>query len=251
MSSSLYHKILHKTLTESDLKGNDVDVNFVDKTNKGNTPLNEACARGYLKMVKLLLSASNINVNKANDKGNTPLHSVVLKYFDPDDLSIVSLLLNRPDININAKNNDDHTPLVSAFKQADEYASGDKEHHDFESNLIGIFEIIDLLLADKRVDVNPLQRYEPVNESIAEKISNVLPPEYTLVEYAGPYKPPKQSNIFRSLKKSLKKSLRRSPPRYDNEPPPYHDGGKSRKTKKSRRKTKKSRRKTKNSPCKY
>ena len=51
---------------------NEIDVNKSNRS--GNTPLYLACARGYFEIVKLLLSHPKIDINKSNLYYLTPLH---------------------------------------------------------------------------------------------------------------------------------------------------------------------------------
>ena len=50
----------------------DVNVNQATK-NGGNTPLYIASQNNHAKIVEILVAANEINVNQANDTGNTPL----------------------------------------------------------------------------------------------------------------------------------------------------------------------------------
>jgi ankyrin repeat protein len=82
----------------------------------GCTPFYFACANGDIHIVDLLLQQKNIDINKANNAGITPLNRAC-----QDKPEIVRLLLQQPNIDINKPAADGLTPLNRACmnKQSD------------------------------------------------------------------------------------------------------------------------------------
>jgi ankyrin repeat protein len=107
----------------------DIDVNKAD--NDGYTPLYNAALEGYVKMVKMLLKIPNIDVDKANNNGWTPLSCAA----SSGNVKIVKMLLEVPDIDVNKADNNSWTPLSRAA-------------------LYGRFEVVKMLLAMPNIEVN-------------------------------------------------------------------------------------------------
>lgn len=72
--------------------------------------LSMASDSGDVRTMIKLLALPNVDPNKADDNGNTPLHIASFN----GRLDSIRELLKSPDINPNAKNNDDKTPLYFA-----------------------------------------------------------------------------------------------------------------------------------------
>eukprot|EP01083_Nonionella_stella_P246137 854901_1 len=79
-----------------------IDVNKAD--NKGETPLYIAASNGSIDIVRLLLASPTIDVNAPNHLGNSPLH--IAAYFINRSLP---LLLEIPKLNLHAVNEDGQT----------------------------------------------------------------------------------------------------------------------------------------------
>eukprot|EP01130_Rhizamoeba_saxonica_P001452 TRINITY_DN1130_c0_g1_i2.p1 TRINITY_DN1130_c0_g1~~TRINITY_DN1130_c0_g1_i2.p1 ORF type:complete len:143 (-),score=31.94 TRINITY_DN1130_c0_g1_i2:32-460(-) len=59
-----------------------VQVNFNQQDDFGNTPLHYACAGGHPGAVEILLGAPNVDINITNFQGDTPLHRAASKPSD-------------------------------------------------------------------------------------------------------------------------------------------------------------------------
>jgi len=105
------------------LKQTGINVNKSNKhfnaylnEDNGVTPLMGAI-NGYItdvrvNIVRALLEHPDIDVNKSNNDGDTPLGLAVKSY----NIDIVRALLEHPDIDVNKSNNDGDTPLGLAVK---------------------------------------------------------------------------------------------------------------------------------------
>ena len=111
-----------------------LDVNIAD--NYGNTALLNASAFGYEDIVEMLLGHNDIQVNKGDVYMDTPINNCDQHY--SQHLGVVKLLLNRDDININALNNSGYTALMKSLIDID----------------IADTEIIRSLLDHKDIDIN-------------------------------------------------------------------------------------------------
>ncbi|XP_019636488.1 PREDICTED: uncharacterized protein LOC109479054 [Branchiostoma belcheri] len=85
------------------------DVNQIDKT--GKTGLAHACAQGSMSILQVLVHAQNVNVNLADNEGNTPL--IFASQAGHLDV-LVFLLLNFPDVAVDQPNLAGMTPLMKA-----------------------------------------------------------------------------------------------------------------------------------------
>ncbi|MBR2145314.1 MAG: ankyrin repeat domain-containing protein, partial [Akkermansia sp.] len=77
----------------------------------GGTPLYQAAWDGHAEVVKLLLAAPGIDVNKANKYGSTPLYWAARF----GHAEVVKLLLAVPGIDVNKAGSDGCTPLKTAL----------------------------------------------------------------------------------------------------------------------------------------
>ena len=112
-----------------------LDVNIAD--NDGDTALLLACGRSPNNeaIVSMLLSHQDIQVNKVNSFRDTPLITACMK----SQLGVVKLLLARDDINVNARNNDNYTALMMSCEI---------------NNTKTKAEIVRNLLDHKEIDIN-------------------------------------------------------------------------------------------------
>ncbi|XP_078621185.1 uncharacterized protein LOC144887672 [Branchiostoma floridae x Branchiostoma japonicum] len=85
------------------------DVNQIDKT--GKTGLAHACAQGSMSILQVVVHAQNVNVNLADNEGNTPL--IFASQAGHLDV-LVFLLLNFPDVAVDQPNLAGMTPLMKA-----------------------------------------------------------------------------------------------------------------------------------------
>ena len=85
---------------------NDKSIELEKRNDRGRTPLYTASARGFAKVVRLLVDAG-ANVNTEHMYGNDLLHTV--SYFGHKD--VLEVLLSVDGINVNAKERDGSTPL--------------------------------------------------------------------------------------------------------------------------------------------
>jgi len=113
------------------LQNSQININWQNQNDDLRTPLNIACQKGHLDIVKLLLKDEKIEVDKATNYGATPFNSACYN----GHLEIVKLLLNDERVDVNKAANDGWTSLWSACVH-------------------GHIEIVKLLLNDQRVDVN-------------------------------------------------------------------------------------------------
>ncbi|CUS09244.1 unnamed protein product [Tuber aestivum] len=111
----------------------DVDVNSTDTGN--NTPLHMAVEVGDYEVVQLLMDDERVDVNRPNNNNRTPLHIAVMMGHD----EVVRLLLEHSEININSKDKLGWTPL---------------SYPADAMNPTGYLASVQLLLNDKRIDVN-------------------------------------------------------------------------------------------------
>jgi len=87
-----------------------LDVNKADE--KGRTPLNLASDKGHIEIVKLLLGHPDIEVNKADEDRWTPLNNASSE----GRVEIVKLLIGHSDIDVNKPGEDGVSPLgVAAY----------------------------------------------------------------------------------------------------------------------------------------
>lgn len=130
----------------TELKDTDLVRSFIEagydvnaSTENGYTALWCAAANCNLEMVKMLLAAPGIDVNKVNCVGETPLIALITYGFNKDTaLEILKLFLNHPKVDVNKKNNDGSTPLMIALCR-----SGSRE----SARSVG------LLLNDQNIDL--------------------------------------------------------------------------------------------------
>ncbi|KAJ6640541.1 Ankyrin repeat domain-containing protein 33B [Pseudolycoriella hygida] len=88
------------------------DLNSVD--NNGRTALSYICITSYTKVLDFLLQLRGIDVNKADNEGNTPLHFAA----EAGQAEIITMLITRSrSLIIDAKNNFGLTPLMKAAIQ--------------------------------------------------------------------------------------------------------------------------------------
>jgi len=80
-----------------------IDVNV--KTKSGRTPFMIGCSNGYTSCVREMLKDQRINVNEPDNDGRT---------CSGKHEKVVALLLARPDVAVNEKNNDGYTLLMTA-----------------------------------------------------------------------------------------------------------------------------------------
>jgi len=92
-----------------------VDINATD--NSRNTPLHLAISIQYIDQVRLLLKKNSINVNLQDEDGNTPLLNAVL---DTPDYGIVKMLIKFKGIDVNKATNRGGSPLGIAIANRDE-----------------------------------------------------------------------------------------------------------------------------------
>ena len=112
------------------------DVNYIDKYN--NTALLEAVKRGCLSVVKELVKAG-ADVNYVNSSGNTALTIAVRKHY----LKTTQFLLETPKININHANNDGNSVLMIALMCVEtSYIVGRKDQYNDCMNSQKIIEIL-------------------------------------------------------------------------------------------------------------
>ena len=102
--------INHVEVVKLLLARDDIDVNKAD--NDGQTPLYAACRNGNVKVINALLTRKEIQINQAKDNGATPL---IISCWN-DRVKIVNLLLARKEIHINQAMNDGATPLYMACR---------------------------------------------------------------------------------------------------------------------------------------
>ena len=86
-----------------------IDVNKGD--NFGRTPLYTAANKENTECIELLLKAPDIDVNKAKNNGETPLHTAAVQ----GNKECIELLLKAPDIDVNKADDDGSTPLHDAI----------------------------------------------------------------------------------------------------------------------------------------
>ena len=101
------------------------------QTKLGETPLYIACMKGYVEVVKLLLSKEGIYINKPTKIGETPLYIACMKGY----VEVVKLLLDRDDIDVNLSPTIGETPL-------------------FIASTVGHTAVVKLLLDRDDIDVN-------------------------------------------------------------------------------------------------
>lgn len=123
----------HSEVVKLLLEHDGIDVNK-SLAATGATPLFYACKKGFVEIVELLLRHSTINVNQPKHGGITPLHTACSR----SHAEVVKLLLGRADLKVDKARTDNFvTPLYTACS---------KEK--------GLVEIVRLLLADGRANVN-------------------------------------------------------------------------------------------------
>lgn len=146
------------------------DINYADE--KGNTALIEFVGRSlhipssvsrnevYIENLKqfridglqYLLSISGININHANNKGNTALISAV----ENSNFEAVQILLQASNIDINHVNHDGNTALIEALERVKtSYISGDVNQYNLCRNSQSIIEV---LLKNPGIDVHHVNK---------------------------------------------------------------------------------------------
>jgi ankyrin repeat protein len=90
------------------LKDSRIQAKVKDKD--GDIALILAASKGYLEVVKKLLTYPNIDINAKNKKGDTALICAAIR----GRLDVVKELLTYPNIDINAKDKDNDTALMCA-----------------------------------------------------------------------------------------------------------------------------------------
>lgn len=112
------NRVLAKLLLTQYARFVDVNINryYVPGLFAADTALLIAVKRNDLEMIQLLLQHRNIDVNRADERGNTPLMSAVAGVCDDNSRKIVELLLRHQEININAQDEDGNTALICAVK---------------------------------------------------------------------------------------------------------------------------------------
>jgi hypothetical protein len=124
----------HEKMVKLLLTQDDIEVNSKDKYNRA--PLLWAAEGGHEKMVKLLLTQDDIEVNSKDKYNQAPLFWAAKNGHE----NIVKLLLARDDIDVNSKESLSGTPLSSAAEKGHE-------------------NIVKLLLAQDDTDVNSKDGY--------------------------------------------------------------------------------------------
>jgi hypothetical protein len=92
------------------LKAANVDVNKAN--DDGDTPLIYAARNGHAEVVRELLKAANVDVNKANNDGDTPLIYAARN----GHAEVVRELLKAANVDVKKANNDGDTPLTCALQ---------------------------------------------------------------------------------------------------------------------------------------
>ena len=87
----------------------DVDVNKVNEA--GETPLHLAIGLDYYRIANLILNDQRVDVNKVNEAGETPLHLAVSRR----NYKMVQLILKHPDVDVNIAGKEGDTPLHVAI----------------------------------------------------------------------------------------------------------------------------------------
>lgn len=126
----------------------DIEVNKADDS--GITPLSRACVLGRAEIINLLLKHPGIKVNLADNKGNTPLSRACAL----GRTGIVNLLLGHPEIKINKTNFEGNMPLSWAC-------------------LRNYTEILFFLLQDRKLHI-PSNPVDEITKCIHQRIKSIL-----------------------------------------------------------------------------
>ena len=143
-----------------------VDVNSINRNDKGQTALIVASRHGHLSVVEVLLKANGIRVNQGASGGFTALFIASQE----GHLEVVEVLLSKSDIDVNKPDEDGCTPLlIASFKGHVEIVQTLLTRDDIDVNKSseenGITplwvasaechpECVKALLANKNIDVN-------------------------------------------------------------------------------------------------
>jgi ankyrin repeat protein len=114
-------------IAEPLLARRDLDVNAAD--DKGDTALHLAAGRGHTRIVELLLARPDIRINVRNQLGWSPLTKASFS----GHIDIVRIFLARSDADVNAVDHDNQTPLFHAVSNEQ-------------------LDVVRLLLSDPRTD---------------------------------------------------------------------------------------------------
>jgi hypothetical protein len=122
-----------------------VDINKADST--GDTPLLRAISYHNPDIVRLLLTNPNTDVNKSNTSEVSPLLRAC--YYGHDE--IAEQLLSKPDIDVNKADSTGETPLIALCSMP---LNADIEPRDFMAMWPRIRKIVKLLLLSSNIDIN-------------------------------------------------------------------------------------------------
>lgn len=122
-----------------------VDINKADS--RGETPLFRAVNYHNADIVRLLVSDPNIDVNKGNTREVSPL---LLACYNGND-KIAELLLAKPDIDVNKANSRGQTPLIVLCRMP---IDPNIEPRDFMAMWGNIKKITKMLLLSRNIDIN-------------------------------------------------------------------------------------------------
>ena len=167
------------------LLDNNYNINFQDEIN-GNFPLLYIFFDNHInkvKMCKILLNKTNIDVNLKNDRFITALMTAVYKNND-NTIKSLKLLLKKEELNVNIKNKLGATALIIACQQNNikivqlllkrkNIDLNIKDNLDNSAFILAVsknnIEIVKLLLEDERLNLN-LPYYENDNDNDIMKI---------------------------------------------------------------------------------
>lgn len=96
------------------LKAPDVDVNVTDVD--GVAPIHRAVQLGCVDVVAMLARHPSIRLNVQDGRGNSHLHYANMLFGEKGRARMVRLLLSLKDIDVNLRNNDGHRPLDQALE---------------------------------------------------------------------------------------------------------------------------------------
>ena len=90
---------------------NNAQNSYKPITTKPQVPLHHVAEHGFLLVINALLDA-NVDLNYANEDGNTALHIAII--FEHKE--IIEMLINHNSINLRLQNNDGLTPFSTALR---------------------------------------------------------------------------------------------------------------------------------------